>query len=220
MTETPEQRARQTIDALLGRCGWVVQDKGDVNLSAGRGVAVSELSFQTGEPDYTLFVDGKALGTVEAKPEGHSLTGVEEQSAKYVTGVPFGLSHWASPLPFSFESTGAETRFTSRLDPEPRSRGVFAFHRPETLLDLIQKDNPLARRLREMPPLVTAHLWPAQIEAIFNLEKSFAAGRPRALIQMATGSGKTFTAVNFIYRLVKYAGAHLVLFLVYRGNLG
>jgi len=220
MTETPEQRARQTIDALLGRCGWVVQDKGDVNLSAARGVAVSELSFKTGEPDYTLFVDGKALGTVEAKPEGHSLTGVEEQSAKYVTGVPFGLPYWASPLPFSFESTGAETRFTSRLDPEPRSRGVFAFHRPETLLDLIKKENPLARRLQEMPQLVTAHLWPAQIEAIFNLEKSFASGRPRALIQMATGSGKTFTAVNFIYRLVKYAGARRVLFLVDRGNLG
>ncbi len=220
MTESPEQRARQTINALLDRCGWVVQDKSAVNLSAGRGVAVSELSFQTGEPDYTLFVDGKALGTVEAKPEGHSLTGVEQQSAKYVTGVPFRLPHWASPLPFSFESTGAETRFTSRLDPEPRSRGVFAFHRPETLLDLLKKENPLTRRLREMPPLVTAHLWPAQIEAINNLEKSFAAGRPRALIQMATGSGKTFTAVNFIYRLVKYAGAHRVLFLVDRGNLG
>ena len=220
MPETPEDIARQNIDALLGRCGWAVQDKASVNLSASRGVAVSELSFKTGEPDYTLFVDGKALGTVEAKPEGHSLTGVEQQSAKYVTGVPFGLPHWASPLPFSFESTGAETRFTSRLDPEPRSRGVFAFHRPETLLDLLKKEKPLARRLREMPPLVTAHLWPAQIEAIVNLEKSFAAGRPRALIQMATGSGKTFTAVNFIYRLVKYAGARRVLFLVDRGNLG
>ena len=204
MTETPEQRARQTIDTLLGRCGWVVQDKNAVNLSASRGVAVSELSFKTGEPDYTLFVDGKALGTVEAKPEGHSLTGVEEQSAKYVTGVPFGLPHWTSPLPFSFESTGIETCFTSRLDPEPRSRGVFAFHRPETLLDLIKKETPLAKRLQEMPPLVSAHLWPAQIEAIVNLEKSFAAGRPRALIQMATGSGKTFTAVNFIYRLVQH----------------
>ena len=114
MVETPEQLARQNIDALLGRCGWVVQDKNAVNLSAGRGIAVSELSFKTGEPDYTLFVDGKALGTVEAKPEGHSLTGVEEQSAKYVTGVPFGLPHWASPLPFSFESTGAESeRFKS-----------------------------------------------------------------------------------------------------------
>jgi type I restriction enzyme R subunit len=84
MSETPEQRARQTIDALLGRCGWEVQDKSAVNLSAGRGVAVSELSFQTGEPDYTLFVDGKALGTVEAKPEGHSLTGIEQQEASVV----------------------------------------------------------------------------------------------------------------------------------------
>ncbi len=220
MSETPEQRARKAIDALLERCGWVVQDKNSVNLSAARGVAVSELSFPTGEPDYTLFVDDRAIGIVEAKPAGHSLTGVEEQSSKYVFGVPVGLPHWASPLPFSYESTGAETRFTNRRDPEPRSRGVFAFHRPEVLRAWAQQEKPLAERLREFPSLAAGHLWPAQIEAITNLEKSLASGRPRALIQMATGSGKTFTAVNFIYRLVKYAGARRVLFLVDRGNLG
>ena len=165
-------------------------------------------------------MDGKAIGTVEAKPEGHSLTGVEEQSAKYVAGVPFGLPHWDSPLPFCYESTGAETCFTNRLDPDPRSRRVFAFHRPETLLAWVQQEKQLAQRLRELPPLAAGTLWPAQIEAITNLEKSFAAGRPRALIQMATGSGKTYTAVNFTYRLVKYAGARRVLFLVDRGNLG
>ena len=125
----PEQLARKEIDTLLALCNWVVQDKRSVNLSASRGVAVRELSFKTGEPDYTLFVDGKAIGTIEAKPAGHSLTGVEEQSEKYVKGVPFGISAWRSPLPFSFESTGTETRFTNRLDPLPRSRNVFAFHR-------------------------------------------------------------------------------------------
>ncbi len=220
MPETPEQQARQTIDALLGRCGWTVQDKDAVNLSAARGVAVGELSFQSGEPDYTLFVDGKAIGVIEAKPEGHTLTGVEEQTAKYVAGARSELPHWGSPLPFSYESTGTETRFTNRLDPNPRSRGIFAFHRPETLLAWVQQEKQLAQRLREFPSLISTKLWPAQIEAITNLEKSFIGGRPRALIQMATGSGKTFTAVNFIYRLVKYAGARRVLFLVDRGNLG
>ncbi len=179
-----------------------------------------ELSFATGEPDYTLFVNAKALGTVEAKPAGHSLVGVEEQSAKYVTGVPASLPAWHNPLPFCYESTGSETRFTNRLDPEPRSRNVFAFHRPETLLAWVQQAKQLSQRLKEFPPLARANLWPAQFEAIINLEKSFAAGRPRALIQMATGSGKTYTAVNFIYRLVKYGGAKRVLFLVDRGNLG
>jgi len=108
---TPEELARENIDALLDRCGWVVQDKSAANLSAGRGVALRELSFKTGEPDYALFVDGKAIGTVEAKPEGHSLIGVEEQSEKYVKGVPFGLPAWRSPLPFSYETTGTSKFF-------------------------------------------------------------------------------------------------------------
>ena len=216
----PEELARQDIDALLLQCGWQVQDKSSVNLHSQRGVAVRELSFKTGEPDYTLFVDAKAIGTVEAKPVGHSLTGVEEQSEKYVKGVPFGLPAWRSPLPFSYESTGTETRFTNRLDPEPRSRNVFAFHQPDTLLKWALAEKQLNQGLRELPPLVTDKLWKAQIEAITNLESSFAANKPRALIQMATGSGKTFTAVNFTYRLIKNAGARRVLFLVDRGNLG
>jgi len=131
---TPEEKAREKIDAMLVASGWAVQTKDNINLSASRGVAICELSFATGEPDYTLFVDGKAIGTVEAKPAGVTLTSVEEQSAKYVAGVPFGLPAWKSPLPFCYESTGAETFFTNRLDPQPRSRRVFSFHRPETLL--------------------------------------------------------------------------------------
>jgi type I restriction enzyme R subunit len=217
---TPEQRARDQIDAQLAASGWTVQDKSSINLSASLGVAICELSFKSGEPDYTLFADGKALGTVEAKPVGITLTSVEEQSAKYVAGLPPGLPAWHNPLPFCFESTGAETFFTNRLDPQPRGRRLFSFHRPETLLAWVQQEKQLARRLQEFPPLTQGNLWPAQFEAIENLEISFAAGRPRALIQMATGSGKTFTAVNFIYRLVKYAGAKRVLFLVDRGNLG
>ena len=217
---TPEEQARQRIDAQLAAAGWVVQTKDKINLSAGVGVAVCELSFATGEPDYSLFVDAKALGTVEAKPDGHSLIGVEEQSAKYVTGVPHGLPVWCNPLPFCYESTGSETRFTNRLDPEPRSRNVFAFHRPETLLAWVQQDKQLAQRLREFPPLPEVRLWPAQFETVVNLERSLAKGDRRALIQKATGSGKTFTAVNFSYRLVKYAQSKRILFLVDRGNLG
>lgn len=158
---TPEQKAREQIDAQLARCGWVVQTKDKINLSASRGVAVCELSFKTGEPDYTLFVDGKAIGTVEAKPVGVTLTSVEEQSAKYVAGVPFGLPAWQSPLAFCYESTGAETYFTNRLDPQPRSRRVFSFHRPETLLAWVQQEKQLAQRLQEFPALTKGNLWPA-----------------------------------------------------------
>ncbi len=75
-------------------------------------------------------------------------------------------------------------------------------------------------KLRNMPPLIEGGLWPAQIRAINNLEKSLAENRPRAVIQMATGSGKTFTAVNFIYRLIKFADAKRIIFLVDRAYLG
>lgn len=123
----PEEKARQQIDAMLVASGWAVQTKDTINLSAQQGVAICELSFATGEPDYTLFVDGKAIGTVEAKPEGVTLTSVEEQSAKYVAGVPFGLPAWKSPLAFCYESTGAETFFTNRLDPQPPAAGCSHF---------------------------------------------------------------------------------------------
>jgi len=182
---TPEEKARQQIDAMLSASGWTVQTKDQLNLSAARGVVLCELAVTAGEPDYTLFVDGKAIGTTEAKPEGHSLTGVEEQSTKYVSGVPASLPAWRKPLPFCYESTGSETPFTNRLDPEPRSRRVFAFHRPETLLAWVQQEKQLAQRLRELPPLNTTRLWPAQVETVINLEKSFAAGLPRALVQTA-----------------------------------
>ena len=217
---TPEDIAREQIDAMLEASGWQVQDRRDLNLSAGRGVAVRELSLDTGEPDYLLFVDGIAIGTVEAKPAGHSLIGVEPQSSKYVKGKYKGVETWGDPLPFSYESTGIETRFTNRLDPEPRSREVFSFHQPDVLLEWVQQEQQLSGRLRQLPPLIERDLWRAQAAAIKSLERSLAANNPRALIQMATGSGKTFTAVNFCYRLIKNAGARRILFLVDRGHLG
>ncbi len=134
-----------------------------------------------------------------------------------------------------------ETQFTNRLDPEPRSRRLFHFHKPETLAEWLDPEqNPppllplengkpaprsllpstLRLRLRQMPDIEPRGLWPAQLKAVRNLEASLYDGKPRALIQMATGSGKTFTAVSSIYRLIKFGGAKRVLFLVDRANLG
>ncbi|MFQ5343474.1 MAG: DEAD/DEAH box helicase family protein [Anaerolineae bacterium] len=217
---TPEQRARKTIDQRLNTAGWHIQDYAGLNLSAARGVAVREFPLRTGFADYLLFVDRKAIGAVEAKPAGTPLSGVELQSEKYSAGLPDIPPAWHKPLPFLYESTGVETFFTNGLDPEPRSRRAFAFHQPATLAEWAGESATLRARLRTMPPLVTAGLWDAQVEAIRNLERSFAEDRPRALIQMATGSGKTFTAVSFVYRLIKFARARRVLFLVDRNNLG
>ena len=172
-----------------------------------------------GEADYLLFVDGKAVGVVEAKREGETLTHVERQTEKYSVGLPDFVDAPVKPLPFRYESTGVETRFTNGLEPDAASRNVFAFHKPETLAEWLNKETVKAR-LRHMPPLAEEQLWKAQITAIKNLEVSLARGDRRALIQMATGGGKTFTACNFIYRLIKYAGARRVLFLVDRKTLG
>src|SRR5438477_6531039 len=221
---SPEELARQNIDALLTKCGRQVQDRRSIDLSAGQGIAIREaLLKDRDEVDYLLFVDGKAIGTVEAKPEGFTLTGVEEQSGKYGKGLLDIYPKWRDPLPFAYESTGVETQFTNRLDPAPTSRNVFAFHRPETLLEYLEPDANLNTRLTNLltsDQMPTTNLWSAQIEAIRNLERSLAANKRRALNQMATGSGKTYTAVNFVYRLIKLAGARRVLFLVDRGNLG
>lgn len=238
----PEQQARQDIDALLVAAGWLVQDVGGANIHAGRGVALREFALKPGHgfADYLLYVDGKAAGVIEAKKRGATLSGVETQTGRYAQGLPESLPAWRRPLPFLYESTGIETHFSNGLDPEPRARNVFAFHRPDILAEwlkglpvatvlstgageAIKADAPPATfltRVRSLPPLIEEGLWPAQVVAIRNLEASLAANKPRALIQMATGSGKTFTAINFIYRLIKFAGARRILFLVDRGNLG
>ncbi len=191
-----------------------------MNITACLGVAIREFSLVTGHADYMLYVDAKAIGVVEAKPKGHTLTGVETQSGKYLDGLPTSLPRHRLPLPFAYESTGEVTQFTNVLEPDARSRLVFTFHRPEELLRLVQLDSQVRARLRQMPPLDVGRLWPVQVESITNLETSLAANRPRALIQMATGSGKTFTAVSSCYRLIKHAGARRILFLVDRNNLG
>lgn len=224
----PEEQARLKIDELLEQAGWAVQDRPRLNLGAARGIAVREFSTLKGATDYLLFVDREAVGTVEAKKMGQTLVGVEEQSNKYRSGLPEDFPAARLPLPFAYETTGIETRFTSYLDPVPRSRPVFAFHQPDTLAGWLalapenlpnEQNNTLRARLLRLPLLPSQGLRACQLEAITNLERSFAEDRPRALIQMATGSGKTYMAVSSIYRLIKFGGAKRVVFLVDRSNL-
>lgn len=218
--QNPEQLARDQIDRQLLACGWVIQDKTKVNLNAALGIAIREYLTDAGLADYVLFVDKKPVGLIEAKrpEEGVRLTVVEEQSVEYATSKLKHLDN--DPLPFVYESTGELTRFTDYRDPKPRSRPVFAFHRPETFRRWLKEAKTLRARLFDIPALATGGLRDCQITAITNLEQSFRENRPKALIQMATGSGKTFTAITFIYRLLKFARAGRVLFLVDTKNLG
>ncbi|MDE0493117.1 MAG: DEAD/DEAH box helicase family protein [Acidimicrobiaceae bacterium] len=218
------------IDAQLEACGWVVQDYKYAAVAAAQGVAVREVPTEAGPADYVLFVDAQAVGVIEAKKAGSTLTGVEPQTRKYQVSSPDWLPAFEvdGALPFGYESTGAETRFTCGLDPVPASRRVFTFHRPEMLAHWVDEHvrlggfATLRAGLQLLPQLGSdaPGLWPAQAEAIRSLEESLRENRPRAIIQMATGAGKTFTAANVCYRLVRHAGARRILFLVDRANLG
>lgn len=218
--QNPEQIARDKIDAMLAASGWVVQDKDRINWGAGNGIAVREYQTDVGPADYVLFVNRKPVGIIEAKreDEGQRLLMVEEQSVGYARAQLRHLNN--DPLPYVYESTGTLTRFTDYNDPIPRGRRVFSFHRPETMIDWGRKEKSLRGRFQDLPALNHEGLRKAQITAIENLEQSFKNNRPRALIQMATGAGKTFTAATFIYRLLKHANAKRVLFLVDTKNLG
>jgi type I restriction enzyme R subunit len=104
---TPEEKARLEIDRQLTRCGWDVQDFKQINITAATGVAVRAFPLKTGSADYLLYVESKAARVIEAKPEGHTLKGVETQSAKYTDGLPDVLPHFHLPLPMA---TGTDVK--------------------------------------------------------------------------------------------------------------
>jgi type I restriction enzyme, R subunit len=225
-----EARARLLIDQQLGKAGWSVQDKKVMNLFAARGVAIREVTLKPGHgrADYVLYVDQSAVGVIEAKPEGTPLSGVEWQSATYADGLPADVRLAAltkdGRLPFVFEASGTETHLTNGFDPDPRARRVFHFPKPTTLGDVLKRkddEHPTWRsKVRVLPPLDERPLRPAQITAINGVEESLAGQRyDRSLVQMATGAGKTYTAVTLSYRLLKHGGFNRILFLVDRNNL-
>jgi type I restriction enzyme, R subunit len=221
VNQNPEQKARDQIDRMLIDAGWVVQSLKKIDLSANKGVAVREYPTDVGPADYVLFVDRKPVGVIEAKreEEGEKLTFHEDQAENYAKAtLKYNLNK--EPLPFVYESTGVLTRFTDDRDPKPRSRPIFYFHRPETLSQWFGQTETLRARIKNLPGLNENGLRPAQIKAIQNLETSFKDNRPKALIQMATGAGKTFTACTFVYRLLKHADAKRILFVVDTKNLG
>lgn len=216
----PEMQARLSIDEQLRQAGWVIQTWPKANLGESLGVVVREYPTDSGPADYLLFVNRQAVGVIEAKKDETILSQVEDQTLRYATSkIKFRKDE--APLSFLFEATSQVIHFTDLRDPEPRAREVFHFFKPETLQEWVKQDSSLRSRLKtNMPELPKANLRACQISAITGLEKSLAENRPRSLIHMATGAGKTFTAINSVYRLLNHGGAKRILFLVDTRNLG
>ncbi|NDJ27620.1 restriction endonuclease subunit R [Campylobacter sp. MIT 12-8780] len=211
----PEKSARVLIDELLSKAGYVLckfEDFQNSSLHLTANVAVMEFIFDDDKrADYVLFVDSKPAAIIEAKKQGLALSGAESQSKGYADKYGIFLC---------YESNANEIYFTNYKEPNARARRLFAFHNPKELKELINEQTSLRARLHDILPLERLNLRQCQFEAINSLENSLKAGKQRALIQMATGAGKTFTACNFTYRLFKYAHAKRILFLVDRNNLG
>jgi type I restriction enzyme R subunit len=213
------------IDKMLEDAGWKLQDwSGHVDFRAAPGVAVREFATEKGPVDYLLVADSKVVGSIEAKPEGHTLSSVETQTERYNDGFKLtigkrDLPRYADELLFQYVSTGTETNVQSRRDPILRPREVFHFHRPETLAAWAQANYSFRARLRQMPPVDPAGLRDVQFDALRQLEASLANDRPRALAAITMGGGKTRFAVAESYRLLRFADATRILFLVDRVSL-
>ena len=217
----PEDKARVTIDKKLIESGWTIQDVKSLNLSASLGIAVREFPTSTGPVDYALFLEGIPVGVIEAKKSelGENITSVESQSARYATST-FKWIKNEYRIRFAYEATDKLTRFTDYDDIKYRSRTVFSFHRPETLLALLKQPDTIRNNMKRFPEFDPTGFRKCQITAIKNLDASFADNRPKALVQMATGAGKTFTAITAAYRLLKYGKMNRILFLVDTKGLG
>ena len=218
---SPEEKSRLAIDKKLFESGWAVQDLKNLNLSVSLGVAVREFPTSTGSVDYALFVEGVPVGVIEAKKsdEGGNITTVEGQSSRYATSR-FKWVKGEYRIRFAYEATDKLTRFTDYDDVKYRSRTVFSFHRPEKLNALLKQADTVRNNMKHFPVFDSTGFRKCQIVAIENLDKSFADNRPKALVQMATGAGKTFTAITAAYRLLKYGKMNRILFLVDTKGLG
>lgn len=217
----PEEKARLRIDKKLEEVGYIIQDFKEFNPKAALGVVVREVETNSGPVDYMIFIEGKPVGVIEAKEteEGEKLVTVAEQSLRYIkSGLKYVKEQ--SQIRFAYEATDVITRFCDYKDKKARSREVFNFHKPETLKQWLKAENTLRNKLKEFPEFNAKGFRKCQKKAIINLEESFANNKPRALVQMATGAGKTYAAITTAYRLLKFAKAKRILFLVDTRNLG
>ena len=213
----PEEKARKKIDMLLKKAGWsiVPRDQYSPGVSA---VAIEEGILKGNlEADYLLFLEGKAIGVLEAKKESVSLDDiVANQAENYTHKLLPMYQYWENPLPLIYLSNGKELLFKNAKIPGSTYQKLDAMHTPKEMVKLAGINSFFAG----LPTLDPKGLRDCQYEAITNLEASFRNSQRKALIVLATGAGKTFTACLAAYRFLAYTPARRVLFLVDRNNLG
>ena len=215
---TPEEKARQKIDQWFAEAGWKVINREDYEPTS-TAVAIREGLLKGNlEADYFLFINGKAVGVLEAKREDVDALSdkVCEQAALYAKRVPHIYQTYQNPLPFIFTSNGKDLYFCDFRKQEQSFKQIMAIPTPYDLV----KQLGISDYFAGLPTLQKKGLRDCQYEAVTELEKSFRSGQNRALMVLATGAGKTYTACLAAYRLLSYTPMRRILFLVDRNNLG
>lgn len=215
---TPEEKARIKIDQWFADAGWEVINRDEYEPTS-TAVAIREgLLKDNLEADYFLFINGKAVGVLEAKREETDAFSsiVCEQAALYARSVPNIYQTYQKPLPFIFTSNGKELYFCDFREQDHYFKQIMTIPTPHELVKKLGINDYFAG----LPTLRKKGLRDCQYEAITELEKSFRAGQNRALMVLATGAGKTYTACLAAYRMLSYTPMRRVLFLVDRNNLG
>lgn len=215
---TPEEKARIKIDQWFADAGWEVINRDDYEPTC-TAVAIREGLLKGNlEADYFLFINGKAVGVLEAKREETDTfsSKVCEQAALYAKSVPNIYQTYQKPLPFIFTSNGKELYFCDFREQDHYFKQIMTIPTPHELVKKLGINDYFAG----LPTLHKKGLRDCQYEAITELEKSFRAGQNRALMVLATGAGKTYTACLAAYRMLSYTPMRRVLFLVDRNNLG
>lgn len=202
---------------MLKKAGWSIVPREEY--SPGISAAAIEEGILKGnlEADYLLFLEGKAIGVLEAKKESVSLDDiVANQAENYTHQLLPMYQYWEKPLPLIYLSNGKELLFKNARIPGSTYQKLDAMHTPKEMVKLAGINSFFAG----LPTLDPKGLRDCQYEAITNLEASFRNSQRKALIVLATGAGKTFTACLAAYRFLAYTPARRVLFLVDRNNLG
>lgn len=213
---TPEQRARLKIDKMLKEAGWEIVDRKHYNPTVS-AVAIEEgLLKGNHEADYLLFLEGKAVGVLEAKREEKALSDVvAEQAENYTHKLLDWYQTWQKPLPLIYLSNGKELLYKCTNSNNEYTE-IQRIHTPYEITKMLK----LPSYFTGLPVLQRKGLRDCQYEAITELEKSFRQGYKKALMVLATGSGKTYAACTAAYRFLSYTPTKRVLFLVDRNNLG
>lgn len=214
---TPEEKARVKIDKMFEDSGWKVINRDEFNPDEN-AVAIREGLMNNGlETDYLLFIKGKAIGVLEAKREDIDVSSdsVKNQAIKYSKSVPSFYKTFSKPLPLIYTSNGKSLYFFDNRK-EDDFKPLDHIHTPKEIVRMLGITDEFAG----LPTLKKGELRNCQYQAIINLEKSFIEGQRKALIVLATGAGKTFTACTFAYRFLNYTPMKRILFLVDRNNLG